>query len=172
MEPTPPQLAQVVTQLLSAAWPNDENERREWFDRFQITPTIALDGFRRWGRGIPGWGDTTTCWGMSQEGFTGVSWFLWEGLTEEDRAHARNQLEAEFHERFGQPSLRAVPGHAGWMEWVRGDIVIELCHADAAPRRVQLHVIHQTRTVEPEDIDADRQDAPSVNGTATASIRV
>lgn len=161
MEPMPLVVSQTVRALLDSVLPESESDRREWFDTFGLTPQVPLEGFNRWGTGIPGWGATTTCWGMAAERFTGVSWFLWEEGTPEERAIGRAELEVAFREAFGEPVLRAVTGHAGWLEWTTGDVVIELCAGEPQARRVQLHLVRAEQA--DEDL-ADRScldDPPS-----------
>lgn len=145
MEPETSVVTQTVSELLAVPWPDSEDERRAWFDRLGLTPATLIPGHDRWGTDIKHWGRTTTCWGMSSEGFTGVSWFLWEDRTDLQRRQARAELEAQFRAQFGEPSLRELPGHAGWLEWTRGDIAVELCAAGPCLRRAQLHVTHVDR---------------------------
>lgn len=138
-------MTDAVSRILEATWPDTEDDRRAWFDRFGLTPATLIPGYDRWGTDIEHWGNATTCWGMSEQGFTGVSWFLWEDEPPESRGAERDALEMQLRTQLGEPSLREVPGHAGWWEWTHGDLIVELCAGGPRVRRTQVHVIHADR---------------------------
>ncbi|MFV0451827.1 MAG: hypothetical protein ACK5LS_06210 [Propioniciclava sp.] len=164
MEPSPRHVAETVADVLAARWPANEAQRSAWFDRLGLSPAVPLEGFRRWGTGLPGWGNTTTCWGVSGDNVTGISLFLWEEYPFEQRALARDALEAELRDSLGEPTLRPVPGHAGWLEWNCGELVVELSSGSPLSRRIQVHVVHSGHTEEFEERTCADDLPPRVNG--------
>lgn len=159
MIPDPALVLDTVRSLVSDAWPTTEPQRRGWFAAHGIEPTQPVGDYPCWGTGIPGWGDTTTCWSSDDERLLGVGWFLWDAQA--DAQAAADQLRARLDAVFGASTCRVNEGDHHWCEWRLGDTLIELTAGSRDEPQVQVHLTDATAveardqpkpTVHPDDL--------------------
>lgn len=155
MTPDPALVLDTVRSLVRDHWPSNEVERRTWFATHGIEPTQPVGDFPCWGTGIPGWGDTTTCWSAADERLLGVGWFLWDA--DPASLDAAERLRDGLDETFGPSHCRTNEGDHHWCEWRLGDTLVELTSGSRDEPQVQLHLTDATT------VDARDQPKPAVH---------